>query len=106
MPKAIDQIHLRTLKSDKRLIARAARATGSRKLTDYILTAVLERAKADLADRPILGMKDADFRRFLARLDEPPRFIPALRALLDTAPQFEPAQHGTQDRAALDVARD
>jgi uncharacterized protein (DUF1778 family) len=103
MAVATEQIHLRTLKKDKKLIARAARATGRRNLTDYILSAVLERAKVDLADRPRFTLDPTDFQRFLARLDEPPRFLPGLHALLNTPPIFEvPATaHGIQDGIAL-----
>jgi len=91
MPTAAAQIHLRALRDDKRLIAKAARATGCRNLTDYILGTVIERAKIDLVDRPQLSMNGGDFRRFLARLDEPPRFLPGLRKLLDRPAMFDPA---------------
>lgn len=91
MITATAQIHLRALKDDKRLIAKAARATGRRNLTDYILSTVIERAKIDLADHPQISMETVNFRRFLARLDEPPRFIPGLRNLLDRPSVFEPA---------------
>jgi len=101
MLTATAQIHLRALKDDKRLIAKAARATGRRNLTDYILSTVLERAKIDLADRPRLAMESADFRRFLARLDEPPRFLPGLRQLLNRPTTFDPAPaHGIERRPA------
>ena len=99
---ATEQIHLRALKQDKRLIAKAAKATGRRNLTDYILSTVIERAKIDLADHPRLSMENAAFRRFLARLDEPPRFLPGLRELLDRPAMFDPSpSHGIQDRAAV-----
>jgi len=102
MKTATEQIHLRALKSDKRLISQAARATGRRNLSEYILTTVLERAEVDLADRPRLKLAGSDFRRFLARLDEPPRFLPELHGLLALPRVFEPASpaHGIQDGAA------
>jgi uncharacterized protein (DUF1778 family) len=107
METATEQIHLRTLKKDKRLIARAAKATGRRNLTDYIMTAVLERAQVDLADRPRLALRHPDFQQFLARLDEPPRFLSGLQALLNTPAVFEPAVpiHGFQDGAAVADAK-
>ena len=99
MLTATAQIHLRALKDDKRLIAKAARATGRRNLTDYILSTVIERAKIDLADRPRLSMDAGDFRRFLARLDEPPRLLPGLRQLLNRPATFDPAPaHGVERR--------
>jgi uncharacterized protein (DUF1778 family) len=99
MLTAAAQIHLRALKDDKRLIAKAARATGHRNLTDYILSTVIERAKIDLADHPQISMGNADFRRFLARLDEPPQFLPGLRKLLDLSTTFDPAPaHGIDGR--------
>lgn len=99
---ATAQIHLRALKDDKRLIAKAARATGRRNLTDYILSTVIERAKIDLADRPQISMENVNFRRFLARLDEPPRSVPGLRNLLDRPSVFDPAPaHGISDRDAV-----
>jgi uncharacterized protein (DUF1778 family) len=107
MGAATEQIHLRALKKDKKLIARAAKATGSRNLTDYIMSTVLERAQVDLSDRPRLILPHRDFRRFLARLDEPPQFLPGLHSLLSTPPSFDPAPpvHGDQDRAALTGAK-
>jgi uncharacterized protein (DUF1778 family) len=102
MLTATAQIHLRALKDDKRLIAKAARATGRRNLTDYILSTVIERAKIDLADHPQISMENGDFRRFLARLDEPPRFLPGLRNLLDRPAVFDPTPaHGVPDRDAV-----
>jgi len=102
MKTASAQIHLRARKADKLLILKAARATGRRKLTDYILGTVIERAKADLADRPQLTLESRAFHRFLARLDEAPRFLPGLRALLDRPAVFEPAPvHGIQDGAVV-----
>ena len=103
MPVATEQIHLRALKKDKKLIARAAKATGRRNLTDYIMSAVLERAQVDLADRPRFALAQSHFQQFLGRLDEPPRFLPGLHALLNTPAVFEvPAPtHGIQDGTAL-----
>lgn len=106
MGTATEQIHLRALKSDKKLIAQAAKVTGRRNLTDYIMTAVIERAQVDLADRPRLTLASRDFQRFLARLDEPPRFLPGLRALLSAPEVFNPAPpHGVQNRTALAGAK-
>jgi len=79
------------VKTNKRLIAQAARATGRRRLAEYVLTAALERAKTDLTDQAVITLKRREFSRFLARLDEPPRFLPGLRALLDQPAEFEPA---------------
>ena len=103
MQAATEQIHLRALKKDKRLIARAAKATGSPKLADYNMTAVLDRARVDLADRPQLVLRHPDFQQFLARLDEPPRFLPGLQALLTMPAGFEPAvsPHGFHDGTAV-----
>ena len=107
METATEQIHLRALKTDKKLIANAARVTGRRTLTDYIMSVVSERARVDLADRPRLTLSHPDFQQFLARLDEPPRFLPGLHALLSTPAVFEPAapNHGVQDRTAVAGAK-
>jgi len=107
METATEQIHLRALKKDKKLIANAAKAPGRRNLTDYIMSAVLERAQVDLADRPRFALAHPDFQQLLARLDEPPRFLPGLHALLNTPAVFEPAApiHGIQDGAALAGAK-
>ena len=40
MQAATEQIHLRALKKDKRLMARAAKATGSPPLVDNMMTAL------------------------------------------------------------------
>jgi uncharacterized protein (DUF1778 family) len=103
MAIATEQIHLRAFKKDKKLIARAARATGRRNLTDYIMSAVLERAEVDLADRPRFTLAQRQFQQFLARLDDPPRFLPGLHALLNMPTVFEaPAPtHGIQDGPTL-----
>ena len=102
MKKAVAQIHLRACNDDKRLLMRAARATGRRKLTDYILSTMLERARVDLADHPKFSLHDREFQRFLARLDEPPRFLPGLHALMSRPSIFEAAPvDGIHDRTPV-----
>lgn len=106
MAGATGQIHLRAATADKRLLAKAARLTGRRNVTEYIMSTVMERARIDLADHPRFTLANADFRRFLATLDSPPRFLPGLRKLLDRPAIFDPAPpHGIQDRAAVPSAR-
>jgi uncharacterized protein (DUF1778 family) len=49
---------------------------------EFVLESALARADEALADRRTFGLKAAQWKAFLAALDEPPRPLPRLERLL------------------------
>ncbi len=76
------QIHLRTPPKTKSLLAMAAELSGAANLTDYILRAAVDRARADLASQQTFALADRDWSEFSTRLESPARDLPRLRKLL------------------------
>jgi uncharacterized protein (DUF1778 family) len=91
MATATAQIHLRTPPKTKSLLTIAADMSGAANLTDYILRAAVERARADLGSQQTFAMKDGPWREFAKRLDAPARNLPRLRKLLTTPDVFDRA---------------
>jgi uncharacterized protein (DUF1778 family) len=72
----------------QRLSAAAERAR--RSVSDFVLTSALERADETLADRQTFSMDAAQWAKFQAALDAPPRKLPRLERLLREPSVFEP----------------
>lgn len=71
----------------QRLIAAARQA--QRSVSDFVLTSALERADEALADRSIFTLDAAQWAKFRAALDAPPRILPRLEKLLREPSVFE-----------------
>ena len=82
-------INLRATPQQKQLIDRAAGALG-RTRSDFMLEASCREAEAVLLDRRYFSLSAAEFKRFQAMLDRPPKDNPRLRRLLKTKAPWEP----------------
>jgi uncharacterized protein (DUF1778 family) len=77
------------IKADERsLIDRAARARGQTR-TDFILEAARRVAEEALLDRTVISVDPAAYKRFLARLDAPPRPNARLRRTMRKAAPWD-----------------
>jgi len=84
----ITRIDLRIDDDKKRVITRAAKLAG-RNLSQYVLDLVWPDAQQRVADEPRLRLPAREWRRFCARLDQPPRDLPELRRLLERPSCFQ-----------------
>lgn len=89
MATATAQIHLRTPPKTKSLLAMAAELSGAPNLTDYILRAAVDRARADLGSQQTFALGNKDWDEFSKRLDSGGRDLPQLRKLLTEEDVFE-----------------
>jgi uncharacterized protein (DUF1778 family) len=78
-----DTINLRASQRQKQLIDRAAEALG-RSRSDFMLETACREAESVLLDQRYFSLSEADFKRFVALLDRPPKDNPRLRRLLHT----------------------
>lgn len=76
-------IHLRAKTSERDLIDRAATQKGMNR-TQYILSAALEKAVADLSADATLFLSEEQYDRFVELLDNPPAPNAALKRLMST----------------------
>ena len=88
MAAATAQIHLRTPPRTKSLLNLAADLSGAPNLTDYILRAAVERARADLGNQQTFALEKGPWAEFARRLDAPARNLPKLRELLTSPDVF------------------
>ncbi|MEO6004875.1 MAG: DUF1778 domain-containing protein [Opitutus sp.] len=95
MATATAQIHLRTPPKTKSLLTLAAELSGATNLTDYILRAAIERARADLGNQQTFALKKGEWNAFAKRLEAPPRNLPQLRKLLKEPDVFDRAAAST-----------
>jgi uncharacterized protein (DUF1778 family) len=75
-----DRLYVRMSPDQKQRVTRAAR---TRHLTtsQFVVQATLDAAEAVLADQTVFHLSPEQWEAFQARLDEPPRDIPALKKL-------------------------
>jgi uncharacterized protein (DUF1778 family) len=79
------------IKADERgLIDRAAQARGQNR-TDFILEAARRAAEEALLDRTILSVGPESYRKFIARLDSPPKPNARLRKTMRTVAPWDKA---------------
>jgi uncharacterized protein (DUF1778 family) len=78
-----ETINLRASQRQKALIDRAAEALG-RSRSDFMLDLACREAESILLDRRYFSLSEAEFKRFSAMLDKPPKDNPRLRRLLQT----------------------
>jgi uncharacterized protein (DUF1778 family) len=85
----------RSAKLDLRLTSRAkstlraAAIASNRSLSDFVLESALTSAREALADRHEFTLNAAQWKKFLAALDAPPRPLPRLRRLLKSPGFFD-----------------
>jgi uncharacterized protein (DUF1778 family) len=70
------------LTSDAKTALQAAAAVLNRSVSEFVLESALARADEALADRRSFGLNPAEWKKFLAALDAPPRPVPRLERLL------------------------
>jgi uncharacterized protein (DUF1778 family) len=76
-----EKLDLRLTPQAKRTLNAAASAT-SRSLSEFVLESALSHAQEILPDRQHFQLDDAQWKKFLAALDAPPRPMPRLKRLL------------------------
>ena len=75
------RIDLRVDSHKKRIISRAAALLGVN-ITQFILERVYPEAERIVAEDNRTRLPNAEWERFLAKLDEPPKDLPELRRLM------------------------
>lgn len=76
------RIDVRLSKSQKTLLEQAAAARG-KSLSEFMVTVSTEAAEMVLADQNRLSLSEEAMQSFIARLEEPPRVLPKLKALFE-----------------------
>lgn len=89
-----EKIDLRVSPHAKRLLQSAARASGARSVSDFVLTSALARAEETLPDRQRFGLNAEQWRAFQEALDAPPRGLPRLARLLREPGAFDKPKAG------------
>jgi uncharacterized protein (DUF1778 family) len=81
-------LNIRIKPDERGLIDRAAQARGQNR-TDFILEAARRAAEEALLDRTLISVGEDAYRKFLARLDAPPKPNARLRKSLGTPAPWE-----------------
>ncbi len=76
-----EKLDLRLTPQAKRRLYAAAQAE-QRSVSEFVLQSALERAEETLADRRLFALTPAQWKKFQAALDAPPRALPRLERLL------------------------
>ena len=76
-----EKLDLRLTPGAKKAL-QAAAAASNRSVSEFVLESALARADEALADRRRFGLNTAQWKKFLAALDAPPRPLPRLERLL------------------------
>jgi uncharacterized protein (DUF1778 family) len=84
-----EKLDLRISPVAKRLLQSAAKATGARSVSEFVLTSAVARAEETLPDRQRFGLNAEQWQAFQAALDAPPRPLPRLSKLLTEPSAFE-----------------
>lgn len=86
-PKA-EQLNIRATLAQKEKLAEAARLQNMN-VSQFVLSRSLDAAEEIIADQRLIRVSEAEHDWLLARLDEPPRDISALRELFGEPSVFE-----------------
>jgi uncharacterized protein (DUF1778 family) len=86
-----EKLDLRLTPSAKQKLQAAARQK-ERSLTDFVVQSALDKADEILADQRVFFMNEAQWEKFQAALDAPPKDIPALRKLMMEPSTVEASQ--------------
>lgn len=81
-------LNVRIKPEERGLIDRAAQARGQNR-TDFILDAARRAAEEALLDRTLISVSEEAYRKFLARLDAPPKPNARLRKSLGTPARWD-----------------
>jgi len=81
-------INLRVTPEDRRLIDRAANATGKNR-SEFMLNAARHAAEEALLDKVLFRVDAKIYDALVAHLDEPPAANAALRKLMQTPPPWQ-----------------
>jgi uncharacterized protein (DUF1778 family) len=81
-------LNIRIKPDERSLIDRAAQARGQNR-TDFILDAARRAAEEALLDRTLISVSEEAFRKFLARLDAPPKPNARLRKTMRTPARWD-----------------
>ena len=76
-----ERLALRMTRPQKRLVERAAQVRGS-SVSDFSVSAVVERAERVLAEQTDLVLPESDWQAFCEALDQPAKVLPGLRELM------------------------
>ena len=87
-PSKRQTLNIRIKPEERRLIDRAARASGKTR-TDFILDAARRLAENTLLEQTWVRVGPDAFEAFLARLDAPPQPNERLRKTMQTPPPWE-----------------
>ncbi len=75
-----EQLNIRASAAQKAKLAEAARLQNMN-VSQFVLHKSLDAAEQVIADQRVVRLSAADFDRFSAKLDEPPKNLPKLREL-------------------------
>jgi len=84
------RIDIRVDEEKKQVIAEAAELAGVT-ITQYVLGLVWPDAERRVAENHRICLSSKDWKAFTARLDNPPKKLPELKALLNRASRFQDA---------------
>ena len=87
-PQKDTVIQIRAQRRFRDTIDRAARQLGATR-SEFVLSSAVERAENVLLDRAVFSLNDADWKKFTAALDKPPRMNAKLSRLLKTPSPWE-----------------
>ena len=82
------RLNLRLSEDAAAAIRRGAASAGT-SVSEFVVSAAVERAERELAERTRFVLDEEDWARFVALLDRPPREIPEVRELLRADDVFE-----------------
>jgi uncharacterized protein (DUF1778 family) len=83
-----ETLNIRIKSGERGMIDRAAQARGQNR-TDFILDAARRAAEEALLDRTLISVSEEAYRKFLARLDAPPKPNARLRKTMRTPARWD-----------------
>lgn len=81
------RLYVRVSATQDELVRDAAEAQGET-VSEFVLSAITNRARDVLADRRVILLDDAAWTEFTALLDEPRAFLPNLAKLMSEPPAW------------------
>ena len=83
-----EQLNIRASSAQKAKLAEAAKLENMN-LSQFVLNKSLDAAEEVIADQRLIRVTKEEYEWLMAKLDEPPRDIPALRELFSEPSVFE-----------------
>ncbi len=87
-----EKIDIRLTPAAKRILQSAAEVSGSKSVSEFVLSSALARAEETLPDRQRFMLKADQWHRFQQALDAPPKSLPRVTELLTTPSGFDDPQ--------------